>query len=1010
MQSPFQPYTYHGPGQPSPPKISVTTAGLQPYTQSRPRSAIYRHPSPSVLPPTRRRFNSISSLPTIPSASLAPMGSQWQGPVFTQDYAYNEEQALGLDPGHQLNPGQWHQDAAQYNEQDYQNHQQQYQYRPALALDTSGQSFSTPQLQLSSAYSNPPSGLGTDAGSNPDHEPIITPHRPEQGSFAARPWQYLYNGVSYPPYMAPQSTASQHTAPHFDENELHQQFMPAYSFYTPDQGTISPSQLPHQMLKPTKSFSDLMMQSRASSSSASSTEGGQEWSGNPLDDWARPLRGALMDQPRLQSPATIPEMVRHSSSNTSQFSNPAELPSGSGAMSSTIRSYMTSPNRLAFGERRIVVSSPKVGQKSYGNEKRFLCPHPQATLIGKSWWESTPDGCPVSTMLPPRVNISLSGETPVKDAAVSWTSIDNTNMDERINTQAIRNDENPFLGNVAGKNLHISDSDGKRREVKAMVTIKAPLKHFAGSNGWGPSKGSLSDIENQDVIGVFESKEIKVISKPSKKKSSSKTGELIIQHGSTIALFNRVRSQTTSTRYLGVHADLTRILGSDNRPMLGTQPPRVASRSNLFAGFTADPNIWESFIIWLADPHKRPGPGGLPPPHPDWPTPPANIITSSVLAPAIRYNSTVVLQSLQTGLCSPVLVIRRIEQDAEAVGMDGTNPEPPLACPEGELPGDPVSQLHKVAFEVFKPEMSAQMIYDSRHGGLWLSYEQEAVSEHFVPAERRWSVVQSTSRGGSRPNSVPTTPSQRFGILPMTPHNAPGGLPSTPSSPMSSNSSDYFGAHSRKSSSTTLVSPAMMDQPLPSTDGGPVRRQRTGSTGRGPMTRPLHKKRASGSGEFDHVPTSNIISDGIKMQWTLDISDACVWSIVSTEQITYTFYVPPHAAGTVVREPIAPFPVAHRYLHSNLSSDAGPAKYNHTYTSTTNAPLITFYGKGFAKSSTGIPRHHIYFGDQPAAYNEVRCSEVMASAEPASPLTNKVPIFLVRDDGQCIFPTSLVYP
>jgi recombining binding protein (suppressor of hairless) len=173
----------------------------------------------------------------------------------------------------------------------------------------------------------------------------------------------------------------------------------------------------------------------------------------------------------------------------------------------------------------MIVSTPKVGQKSYGTEKRFLCPHPQATLIGGGWWTKSPDNCPISPWHPPRVNVSLAGEHPVKDATVSWTTVDNHNLDEKINTQAIKLEDKPFLGNVAGKNLHISDNDGKKREVKALITVKAPFMHYAGATGWGASKGSAKDITNEDVVGTFESKEIKVISKPSKKKSNSKSGE-----------------------------------------------------------------------------------------------------------------------------------------------------------------------------------------------------------------------------------------------------------------------------------------------------------------------------------------------------------------------------------------------------------------------------------------------------------------------------------------------------
>lgn len=455
-----------------------------------------------------------------------------------------------------------------------------------------------------------------------------------------------------------------------------------------------------------------------------------------------------------------------------------------------------------------------------------------------------------------------------------------------------------------------------------------------------------------------------------------------IHHGSTVALFNRVKSQTSSTRYLSVPIDLTRHLGSDGQPVTGSVPPYLPSSDSLFRGFTVNPSGWESWIIYLVDPNKPVGLSNIKSPTPGWPTLPSNALPTNIAPPPIRYNSTVVLQSLQTGRCSPVLIIRRSDEGSDVVGMDGTNNETPISCPEGELPGHPVSQLQKVAFEVYQADAQSQASKDPNYGGMWLSCEQEAVKELFVSAERRWNPVPTPTRGnaGSRPSSMPNTPQARFGVLPMTPHNGTVGLPSNPSSPISSASSggDYFGSHSRKSSSSTLFSPLSGEINLPSTDGGPVRRQRTGSTSRGPLQRPSagHKKRGStditSAGSYDYVPNAiPHTSPGLDRQyWTLDVGDVCIWSIVSTEQVTYTFYVPPFA--TEPTEPIAPFPTASKCLPPNMSAETVPTKYNHQYTSMASMPLVTFYGKNFTKRLDGGACYNIYFGDQPARHNEVR--------------------------------------
>ena len=456
----------------------------------------------------------------------------------------------------------------------------------------------------------------------------------------------------------------------------------------------------------------------------------------------------------------------------------------------------------------------------------------------------------------------------------------------------------------------------------------------------------------------------------------------MVQHGTTVAIFNRVKSQTTSTRYLSVNPDPTRILGSDGKPISGAVPPPGPSHRTAFPGFTANASTWESFVIWLADPTVAPGPARHPPLHPGWPSAPANAMFAPHFSPPIRYNNTVILQSLQTGICSPVLIIRRVEQDAEVVGGDGLSADVPNCLPDGEMGGDLVSQLQKVAFEVYQPDQQFMAPPDSKWGGVWLSCDQEMVQDKVVHAEKRWATVppQPTGRG-SRPNSTPSTPSSRYGVLPMTPHTNLSNLPLSPSLPGSPNSTtsshDYFGPHSRKASSNSLLSPAggLHEALLPSTDGGPVRRQRTGSSGaKGPLSRPANRKRQSG--EFHATSSYEFLQnahgsppESNRVYWTMNVGDVCIWTIVSTEQNTYTFYVPEYVKQ--VTEPFAPMPNITRILPPEAAIDAGPHG-GHTFTPRTNQPLVTVYGKGFQKNGDSGPRHLIYYDANPAEYNEAR--------------------------------------
>lgn len=75
-------------------------------------------------------------------------------------------------------------------------------------------------------------------------------------------------------------------------------------------------------------------------------------------------------------------------------------------------------------------------------------------------------------------------------------------------------EQRPFLGKVSNKGLHISDGldpkeDKKGRTIKAMMVVSC--RDQTGRAG--------------QEIGSFESKEIKLVSKPSKKRSSARTSD-----------------------------------------------------------------------------------------------------------------------------------------------------------------------------------------------------------------------------------------------------------------------------------------------------------------------------------------------------------------------------------------------------------------------------------------------------------------------------------------------------
>ncbi|EPT05001.1 hypothetical protein FOMPIDRAFT_136788 [Fomitopsis schrenkii] len=750
----------------------------------------------------------------------------------------------------------------------------------------------------------------------------------------------------------------------FNPSQL-QQYPDRMGRMQPDSRYVSPLSLPNHLHQGPGSEMLRGVNPHAMHGLPSYDDMGQYLAPNPQGDFPLRIPSVDLSRMRLQQPSAA-------ATDLQTFIRPY------------LDQYVRSPNRLAFGERTVIVMSSKVAQKSYGTEKRFLCPPPTAIMIGNSWWSDVVRRGEEAKLCPPRVVISISGEPAPQEGTIEWTGALGKTFDVSDPPSGTT-----YLGRCVGKQLFISDVDEKKKKVEALVKIMAPS----------------AEDEPERVIGIFPSRPIKVISKPSKKRQSAKNLELCINHGSTISLFHRLRSQTVSTKYLCVSGSNSSFKGSDGAPLMGLDQ-RVRSQTPSFIARTAS---WDPFIMYIVDVNKPAGGVDSPPPpplFPEYPSPPPNAIpfTNNGSQIPVYYNQTVVLQCLTSGVVSPVLIIRKVDHATIVVGgglQEGAKGIADHYCSPGEVCGDPVSQLHKIAFEVYDPSRGAPEPGTPGQSGAFLSCMGEKVNTYRPVDGRQWnSPPGGASREGDSPTGTPASPGD------TTPTSTTG-------------SADYFGSGSM---SSTPTSPDATD--FPSNDGGRVKKAKRGSSSTGGISKPASQKGrrrptsagSAGSGRRGSASESSASSGAL---WQVDIGETSVWTIVGTDQIRYNFYVPPvlfdnqNASQTgsfpIPSKPVTPFPGVVKYLppdraaeipKHHTSARAALAKPNpHT------SKMLTIYGENFSKTDPVT----VFFGSEPSPYVEVRCAEVLGCLPPESQVTKRRPIILVRYDG-VVFPSNVLYP
>jgi recombining binding protein suppressor of hairless len=275
--------------------------------------------------------------------------------------------------------------------------------------------------------------------------------------------------------------------------------------------------------------------------------------------------------------------------------------------------------------------------------------------------------------------------------------------------------------------------------------------------------------------------------------------------------------------------------------------------------------ILDPFVMYIVDVNKPAGGIDGPPlphPQPDYPSPPPNAIpyTNGNQIP-IYYNQTVVLQCLTSGVVSPVLIIRKVDHQTTVVGgglQDGAKLIADHHCAPGEVCGDPVSQLHKIAFEVYDGSKASPEPGTPGLSGAFLSCMGEKVNTYRPVDGRLWNTNQ--NMGSNSP------------ALPGSPNSAAA----------SSVKSEYLTADSAPASPTGTSD-------FLSNDGGRVKKPKRASSSTGGITktggmRGRRRPNSAGSGAVRRGSSTDAGASSGAL-WQVDIGEASVWTIVGTGEL-----------------------------------------------------------------------------------------------------------------------------
>ena len=174
-----------------------------------------------------------------------------------------------------------------------------------------------------------------------------------------------------------------------------------------------------------------------------------------------------------------------------------------------MQEHVQRENDRVLNMTTVVCLHAAVAQKSYGSEKRFLCPPPMVRIEG-----------PFGNIRDQKLSMCIVSETGEK--SVETVQPLDPNM------------------TASFKFLHVTGT-AKAKSFNLQLQITPPQ-----------AAAPFPEAERPRPWATFESAPVTIISKPSKKTAKTRNISSCILAGGPVSLFNRINSQTVRTKYMTI--------------------------------------------------------------------------------------------------------------------------------------------------------------------------------------------------------------------------------------------------------------------------------------------------------------------------------------------------------------------------------------------------------------------------------------------------------------------------